>query len=275
MRDIKAVEELDSVKEGLYYVYEEDDITKGYGLILGLPDTPYEHGFYLVSFQFPDTYPYSPPLCKHLAFCDRRQSPNFHDNGTICLTRLNTWESVRDGYADKWTPIMNILSVLRMIQTQVLTADPLNNEPPYDYKETRPLEHSNYTEVVRYCNFRYNIIDIYYKLHHNMTILSPYLSQTLCRIVKKHLKLNGLKILESALVMVNKMPVPVYVTCMVYNNSRTCVMYDSIYSQLLTLIRDCGCYIPPHILTPPPKEKIPIRLKTLKVEDLQLCNDRS
>lgn len=142
--------------EGMYYYPDEENILVGYGMICGPGDSPYEDGFYLIKFQFPGTYPFAPPKCTHLSFCDRRQSPNFHDAGTVCLSRLNTW-----GTGDPWLPTMNIYSVLSMIRAQVMTPSALDNEPMYNHSAISPENAKAYDEVVRHCNYKYNVVKIY------------------------------------------------------------------------------------------------------------------
>ena len=241
MRDIGAMAELNKEADGLYYFFDEADIMTGYGLIIGSSGTPYEGGFYLISFQFPDTYPFNPPLCKHLSFCDRRQSPNFHDNGTICLTRLNTWDAMRDGRsADRWTPIMNIHSVLQMIQAQVLTSNPLNNEPPYNYSETHPEDNFTYSELVRYCNLRHNVVDIYYKTLGGMTILPPSVATDVSIVIKNHLREHGSDYIKAVSAARAGHAEGTYLQCTCYHNSSVCLMYDLVEKYLTNILIACG-----------------------------------
>ena len=48
-------------KEGIFYEHDETNIMKGYALIIGPKDTPYEYGNFLFIFDFPEDYPHSPP----------------------------------------------------------------------------------------------------------------------------------------------------------------------------------------------------------------------
>ena len=80
--DIKRIiqEPLDS--HNIYYKHDDNDILKGYALIIGPKDTPYAYGAYLFEFNFPYNYPYSPPK---VIFClsdgITRFNPNFYVNG--------------------------------------------------------------------------------------------------------------------------------------------------------------------------------------------------
>ena len=48
-------------KNGIFYFHSEENILKGYALIIGPANTPYEYGYYFFEFNFPNNYPYSPP----------------------------------------------------------------------------------------------------------------------------------------------------------------------------------------------------------------------
>ena len=50
--------------ENIFIHYDDDDITNIYALIIGLKDTPNEHGCYYFLLKFPTNYPSSHPTCK-------------------------------------------------------------------------------------------------------------------------------------------------------------------------------------------------------------------
>jgi ubiquitin-protein ligase len=151
LKDIKMLKE---AEDGSYqYYYDESNILIGYALIRGPVGTPYEYGFYLIRFEFSKMYPYVPPACTYINLSGRvvRQSPNFHDNGKVCLSRLNTWDS-----SDQWLPSYNIQTIITTIQGLVLTSRPCDNEPPYNHSNNL-LQAAEYDAVVRFANFRYNV----------------------------------------------------------------------------------------------------------------------
>ena len=109
--------------EHIYYRHDEDNVYKGYALIIGPKDTPYEDGFYFFEFTFNDSYPFNPPKVKfHTYDGFTRFNPNLYINGNVCLSILNTWEG------EKWSSCQSIRSVLLTLST-VLNETPLLNEP--------------------------------------------------------------------------------------------------------------------------------------------------
>ena len=51
----------DLSNNGIYYVHDEEDMLKGYALIIGPEDTPYFGGFYFFEIHYPSDYPHTPP----------------------------------------------------------------------------------------------------------------------------------------------------------------------------------------------------------------------
>ena len=121
--DIKDLKINDLSKEGIYYEHDENNILRGYALIIGPKDTPYEYGNFLFIFDFPEDYPHSPPLVK---FCTNdgiiRFHPNLYRNGKVCLSILNTWKG------EQWTGCQTIRSTLFTI-CSILENNSLLNEP--------------------------------------------------------------------------------------------------------------------------------------------------
>jgi len=134
------------------YFADNNDLSTIYLVLKGPEDTPYEYGFYLIKVEFPINYPFKPPKCTYLNLSTIRQSPNFHDNGQICLSRLNTWQNL-----DQWSPTYNVRTIITTIQGLVLTQNPANNEPPYNFAERNPSQSQIYDNLIRFCNYKYNI----------------------------------------------------------------------------------------------------------------------
>ena len=129
LRDISTVETNRELLEaqGIYYWYDDADVTKGTALLIGQPGTPYAGGFFFFSVAFPADYPFAPPAVQTLTQDGRtRFNPNMYINGKVCLSILNTWH---DGPA--WSGVQTLESVLLTIQSAVLNAHPLANEPAY------------------------------------------------------------------------------------------------------------------------------------------------
>ena len=90
MKDIIDIEK--NPIEHIFYQANEDNIEKGYAMIIGPQDTPYENGFYFFEFMFPNNYPFSPPKVFFRTTDNKtRFNPNFYVNGYVCLSLLNTW----------------------------------------------------------------------------------------------------------------------------------------------------------------------------------------
>ena len=109
--------------ENIYYKHDEENIMKGYALIIGQKDTPYGYGYYFFEFNYPCNYPFSPPEVKYLTNDGTmRFNPNLYTNGKVCLSILNTWAG------ESWTACQTIYSLLLTISS-ILCENPLLNEP--------------------------------------------------------------------------------------------------------------------------------------------------
>eukprot|EP00835_Amoeboradix_gromovi_P003657 NODE_250_length_12902_cov_0.423182.p6 type:complete len:154 gc:universal NODE_250_length_12902_cov_0.423182:4388-3927(-) len=94
----------------------------------GPKDTPY-YGIFHLELYLPDSYPMEPPKIR---FLTKVYHPNIDMLGRICLDILK----------DKWTPALQIRTVLLSIQA-LLSApnpdDPLNNQVAKEYKDDLEL----------------------------------------------------------------------------------------------------------------------------------------
>ena len=61
IKDIKEIIKNPLTDNGIYYTHDEENMLKGYALIIGPSDSIYEDGFYFFEFFFPKDYPFSPP----------------------------------------------------------------------------------------------------------------------------------------------------------------------------------------------------------------------
>lgn len=154
-RLIKDIKELQNEPvEGIYYRHDETDMLKGYALIIGPPDTPYEGGYYLFKLMFPHDYPFSPPkVTYHTNDGITRMHPNLYKNGKVCLSILNTWNG------EAWTSCQTITSILIVLRS-ILTTGPLKHEPGVDIFHR---DFTSYTEIIRYKNIQVSMIDVLQK----------------------------------------------------------------------------------------------------------------
>ena len=52
-RLIKDIKELiKNPMENIYYKHDEDNMLKGYAMIVGIENTPYQYGYYFFEFKF-------------------------------------------------------------------------------------------------------------------------------------------------------------------------------------------------------------------------------
>ena len=142
--DVKDLIKEPLTEHQIYYHHDEDDMLKGYALIVGKENTIYYSGFYLFEFHFPPNYPHSPPK---VIFCTRdgetRFHPNMYKSGKVCLSVLNTWKG------EQWSSCQTISSILLTI-VSIMDNCPLSNEPGFTSKSSECLPYNN---CIQYKNF--------------------------------------------------------------------------------------------------------------------------
>ena len=184
-KDIKNI--LRDPIENIFYKHDEENILKGYALIIGPNDTPYERGFYFFEFTFPEEYPFLPPVVKYYTNDGHtRFNPNLYINGKVCLSILNTWKG------EGWSSCQNIRSVLITLQT-TLNNKPLLNEPGITEKHR---DYKNYTDMLRYKNIEIAILGMLTKKYLHKKFYIFY--DTIVDYYKKHkdninIMLNNIK----------------------------------------------------------------------------------
>ncbi|CAI9107246.1 OLC1v1006563C1 [Oldenlandia corymbosa var. corymbosa] len=98
--------------------------------IIGAEGTPYHDGLFFFDVSFPSNYPSVPPLVYYYSR-SYRINPNLYNNGTVCLSLLNTWYGRGK---ELWIPKEStILQVLVSIQGLILNSKPFFNEPGVSY----------------------------------------------------------------------------------------------------------------------------------------------
>ena len=145
--DIKFL--LNNPLENIYYKHSEESILKGYALIIGNSNTPYNYGNFLFEFNFPEDYPFNPPKVKYLTNDGKmRFNPNLYSDGKVCLSILNTWKG------EGWTSSQTIYSIL-IILSSILNETPLLNEPGINTNNTNIIP---YNLLVNYKTLEFSII---------------------------------------------------------------------------------------------------------------------
>jgi ubiquitin-conjugating enzyme E2 Z len=143
---------LDLVDQGIFWIPNETDLRRGWAVVCGGEDTPYDGGAYCFEVVFPDNYPYDPPQMTFLTNDGRtRFNPNLYRNGKVCLSLLGTWSG------EPWSAVQSLGSVLQSIQSAVLTENPLLNEPAYD-KHKMVTDAEAYTRLVFHANLETGIL---------------------------------------------------------------------------------------------------------------------
>ena len=143
LKDVKEIMKHPLIENGIYYVHDDEDMMKGYAMIVGPSDTPYFGGFYFFKLSYPNDYPHSPPVVTYHTNGDNvRFNPNLYKCGKVCVSILNTWRG------EQWTSCQSISTVLLTLCT-LLCKDPILNEPGITEKHKDFL---NYTKIIEYKN---------------------------------------------------------------------------------------------------------------------------
>jgi len=151
VKDIKQLSKENISKDGIYYKHDQTNILQGYALIIGSEDTPYSFGNFLFKLNFPEEYPYSPPIVSYLTNDGRtRFHPNLYKNEKVCLSILNTWKG------EGWTSCQNIKSILLTLKS-ILDNKPLLHEPGITENH---YEFDAYNDIIKYKTIDVAIINI-------------------------------------------------------------------------------------------------------------------
>ena len=98
------------------YPMNESDYFHWEFVLKGPEDTPYNGGVYKGTMDFPNNYPYQPPVMK---FKTAIWHPNIYKDGKICISILQNSAGIGASPDEKWSPIQRIetvlLSVLSML----------------------------------------------------------------------------------------------------------------------------------------------------------------
>lgn len=151
LKDISDIIRKPLTADGIYYIHDEDNILKGYALLIGPSETCYQDGMYLFSFHFPVDYPYSPPIVKfHTHDGVTRFHPNLYRNGKVCLSLLNTWKG------EQWTSTQTIRSILLTL-ISIFNNNPLINEPGFSKHN---IYCEPYRQSIEFANYKTAILNI-------------------------------------------------------------------------------------------------------------------
>jgi len=189
VKDVKHIIKNPLTDNNIYYKHDEEDMLKGYALIIGPSDTPYFGGFYFFEFNFPVNYPHVPPTVTYKTNGERiRFNPNLYSSGKVCISLLNTWKG------EQWTSCQSISTILLTLCT-LLCSNPLLNEP--GVTTTNHKDFCNYNTIIEYKNIDIAILHMINKTPH---IYQPSF-EIFYDIIKESFKNNYEKLMS----IVNKM----------------------------------------------------------------------
>ncbi|KAA3676269.1 uncharacterized protein DEA37_0008935 [Paragonimus westermani] len=151
-----------SEQSSVFVRTDENHVCMLKALITGPPDTPYENGCFEFDICLPIQYPTSPPMFRLKTTGNNtvRFNPNLYEDGTVCLSILNTWPGSPEERWDSKTS--SLLQVLVSIQSLILVSEPYFNEPGYECNYGTPLgkhESQRYNAGVRADTLRWSILD--------------------------------------------------------------------------------------------------------------------
>lgn len=183
LQDVKQLMRSPLNDHGIYYRHDEENMLRGYALIVGSEDTPYFGGYYFFSFHFSTNYPYEPPKVDYCTNDGKtRFNPNLYVNKKTCLSLLNTWKG------ESWSSCQTISSVLLSLST-VLCVNPLINEP---HVTQAHRDFKNYNLSIEYKNIEIAVCEILLK---NPTIYYSFFEMFEENIIE-HFKRNVDKLIE-------------------------------------------------------------------------------
>ena len=212
--DIKTILKDPLHDNNIYYKHDDSDMLRGYAMIIGPGDTPYEYGYYLFRFNFPTDYPFSPPT---LVYCtndgNTRFNPNLYKCGKVCLSILNTWKG------EQWTSCQTISSILLTLAS-ILIENPLLNEPGITATHKDFL---NYTNIIKYKNYQVAIYKIVNKFYLPQEFMIFY------EVILERFRFNREKILEN----IEKLKTTDgIVTCSMYNMNNVKIDYTRLLIKI-------------------------------------------
>ena len=149
MREMQAVQELK--QQGIWYVQDEVNFTKGTAMIRGPVGTPYADALLFFSVEFPADYPFSPPRVLILTSDGvTRFHPNLYVQGKVCLSILGTYSG------PQWSGALSFNSVLLSI-LGLLDNNPLAHEPAWEKGTLQDPKHSTYVDCVEHQMVKYMV----------------------------------------------------------------------------------------------------------------------
>jgi ubiquitin-conjugating enzyme E2 Z len=152
LSDIKEIMKNPLNDHGIFYKHDEENMLKGYVLIVPGEGTPYSYGYFMFKLNFPPNYPYSPPKATYVTNNGKtRFHPNYYTSGKVCLSLLNTWRG------EEWSSCNTISSIL-LHMASIFTDKALLHEP--GIRESHAYV-KTYDLCIAYQTMKTAILDVY------------------------------------------------------------------------------------------------------------------
>lgn len=153
-RDVRNLMKDPLDDEGIYYHHSDENVLKGYAMIIGNKHGVYQNGLFTFRIEYPPDYPYSPPKVTYLTNDGTtRFHPNFYRSGKVCLSILNTWPG------EKWSSCQSIRSILITL-ANLFDDNPLQHEPAYSSPSIHTKRKLLYKECVQYKSIEFAYLTI-------------------------------------------------------------------------------------------------------------------
>lgn len=219
LTDVKNIIKSPLTDNGIYYIHDDDDMMKGYAMIIGPSETPYFGGYYFFELDYPSDYPFSPPTVTYKTNNGTtRFNPNLYKCGKVCVSILNTWTG------EKWTACQSISSILLTL-CSLLNNTPFLNEPG---QTTTSPGYNEYHKSIEIMNIDFAICDMITHIH---TIL-PNFASIFLPIMKEEFFKNYDKILAFVKDKIEKGPGNEIAITQLYG-MRTNIDYTSCQTKLI------------------------------------------
>lgn len=221
LTDVRFIIKNPLTDNGIYYIHDDEDMLKGYAMIIGPSGTPYFGGYYFFELHYPYDYPFSPPTVTYMTNNGTtRFNPNLYKCGKVCVSILNTWAG------EKWSGCQSISTVLLTL-CSLLNETPFLNEPG---QTTTSPGYNEYHKSITFMNIDFAICDMINHIHTTM----PNYANIFFPIMKEVFFKNYDEIFEFVKDKIEKNNVPEVAITPLYS-MRTNINYSSCYNKLIKL----------------------------------------
>jgi ubiquitin-protein ligase len=219
LRDVRVIIKNPLSDNGIYYMHDDEDMLKGYAMIIGPSNTPYFGGYYFFEFDYPGDYPFSPPTVTYKTNNGKtRFNPNLYKCGKVCVSILNTWTG------EKWSACQSISSILLTL-CSLLNDTPFLNEPGQG--NTSP-GYNEYHKSIEFMNIDFAVCDMINHIHTTM----PNFANMFFSIMKEEFLKNYEKILTFVQEKAKNQSIPHMVSTNIYM-MQTNVDYKKCEAKLI------------------------------------------